>query len=87
MAAYQMFWSRAEASFVSFDQRRAWSDLGSMAGAEAAAARPPKKLGAEWCQCAVGGGVDCGGPCYGGTCEPYYGCGSIGTSLCNGFCG
>ena len=87
MAAYQMFWSRAETSFVSFDQRRAWADLGSMAGAAPAAARPPKKLGAEWCQCSTSSTVDCGGPCYGGTCEPYSGCGSSGTSWCNGLCG
>ncbi len=41
MAAYQKFWSRAETSFVSFDQRRGWGDLGSMAGAAAPAARRP----------------------------------------------
>jgi hypothetical protein len=88
MAAYQMFWTRASESFVSFDQRRAWGDIGSMAGAEAAAARPPKKLGAEWCQCSTAsGGFDCGGPCYGGNCEPFGGCGSSGTNWCNGFCG
>jgi hypothetical protein len=93
VAAYQNFWSRAEASFVSFDQRRGWGDLGSMAGASApaaAAARPPKKLGAEWCQCGTPtGNFDCfGGVCYGGGgCQPFAGCGSSGSGWCNGICG
>jgi hypothetical protein len=87
VAAYQNFWSRAEASFVSFDQRRAWGDIGSMAGA-AAVARPPKKAGADWCQCNTGsGGFDCGGVCYGGGCLEFGGCGSSGSALCNGMCG
>jgi hypothetical protein len=88
MAAYQMFWSRAAESFVSVEQRRGWSDLGSMAGAEAAAARPPKKLGADWCQCSVSSGTyDCGGACYSSDCQGFGGCGSSGTSWCNGVCG
>lgn len=92
MAAYQMFWARASESFASFDQRRAWGDIGSMAGAPAAAAaaaRPPKKLGADWCQCSTSSAsFDCfGGPCYGGGCEAFSGCGSSGTNWCNGFCG
>lgn len=87
-AAYQKFWSKASESFVSFEQRRAWGDLGSLAGAEAAAARPPKKLGADWCQCGTSSAaVDCGGPCYGGGCVEFSGCGSSGTNWCNGFCG
>jgi hypothetical protein len=90
MAAYQNFWSRAEMSFVSFDQRRAWGDLGSMAGAAAPAARPPKKAGADWCQCSPStAGFDCfGGACYGGAgCLEFAGCGSSGSGWCNGICG
>jgi hypothetical protein len=94
MAAYQKFWSRASESFVSFDQRRAWGDLGSMAGAtsgaaQAAGARPPKKAGADWCQCGTAtGAFDCfGGVCYGGGCGEFPGCGSSGSGWCNGICG
>lgn len=89
MAAYQKFWSRAEVSFTSFDERRAWADLGSMAGAAApAAARPPKKASADSCQCATSAGsFDCGGTCFGGNCEPFTGCGPSGTAWCNGVCG
>jgi hypothetical protein len=88
MAAYQNFWSRAETSFVSFDQRRAWGDIGSMAGAVTPAARPPKKAGADWCQCNISTGLfDCGGVCYGGGCLEFGGCGSSGTAVCNGICG
>jgi hypothetical protein len=89
MAAYQKFWSRASESFVSFDQRRAWGDLGSLAGATSPAARPPKKSGADWCQCSTSNSAfDCGGgACYGGGCLEFGGCGSSGTALCNGTCG
>ena len=90
MAAYQKFWSRAAESFVSFDQRRAWGDIGSMAGAvaPAAAARPPKKMGADWCQCNTGSGqLDCGGACFSSDCQGFSGCGASGTSWCNGICG
>jgi hypothetical protein len=88
MHAYQQFWSRAAESFVSTEQRRAWSDLGSMAGAASAAARPPKKAGADWCQCSTAsGGFDCGGVCIGGGCLEFSGCGSSGTNWCNGICG
>jgi hypothetical protein len=86
--AYQQFWARAAESFVSEGQRRAWSDLGSMAGAASAAARPPKKANADWCQCSTAsGGFDCGGVCIAADCQPFGGCGSSGTNWCNGFCG
>lgn len=89
MAAYQNFWLRASDSFVSFDQRRAWGDLGSMAGAAAPSARPPKKMGAEWCQCSMSSATfDCGGgACFSADCQGYSGCGSSGTNWCNGVCG
>jgi hypothetical protein len=88
MAAYQKFWSRAEASFVSFDQRRAWGDIGSIAGATSPAARPMKRAGVGWCECSMASGLfDCGGTCYGADCQPFGGCGSSGTNLCNGVCG
>ena len=90
MAAYQTFWSKASESFVSFDQRRAWADIGALAGAAgpAAAARPPKKLEAGWCECNIwSGATDCGGPCYATGCMEYTGCGSGGTNWCNGTCG
>jgi hypothetical protein len=91
MAAYQTFWSRASVSFVSFDQQRAWADIGAVAGAKTTA-RPPKgKTNSDlpWCECNQGsGGVDCGGGgCYGGDCVAFGGCGSSGTLMCNGFCG
>jgi hypothetical protein len=88
MAAYQKFWSRASESFVSFDQRRAWGDLGSMAGAASPAARPPKKANADWCNCSIASPAwDCGGPCYTTGCQEMGGCGSSGTNWCNGVCG
>jgi hypothetical protein len=94
MAAYQKFWSRASESFVSFEQKRAWGDLGAVAGAEAvaakaAAAKPPQKTNADYCQCAYGNGAfDCfGAPCYGGGCIEFSGCGSSGVAWCNGICG
>jgi hypothetical protein len=88
MAAYQTFWSRASESFVSFDQRRAWADLGSIAGAPAAA-RPPKgKSSQDWCQCSTASApYDCGGACFGSDCQGFAGCGSSGTNWCNGVCG
>jgi hypothetical protein len=92
MQSYQQFWSRAAESFVATEQRRAWSDLGAVAGAvsPSAAARPPKgKSNAEWCQCSTASSAfDCGGGiCFGGNCEPFSGCGSSGTNWCNGLCG
>ena len=87
MHAYQQFWSRASESFGSMEQRRAWSDLGAVAGAVSVAAKPPRTK-SDGCQCNNAQGLfDCGGPCYVSSCEPYVGCGSIGSSLCNGYCG
>jgi hypothetical protein len=89
MAAYQQFWSRAAGSFVSFDQRRAWADLGSMAGAASpAAVRPPTKTNADGCYCSIATPLwDCGGPCYVTGCQEMGGCGPSGTNWCNGTCG
>lgn len=85
MSAYQTFWTKASESFVSFDQRRAWGDIGALAGAAAA---PAKRSGADWCQCSTAsGGFDCGGACYSSACQPFGGCGSSGTNWCNGVCG
>lgn len=88
MAAYQNFWSRASESFVSFDQRRAWGDLGSVAGAKPIEARPPKKASGDSCQCSTAtGGFDCGGvACFGADCQGFAGCGPNGSGWCNGFC-
>jgi hypothetical protein len=89
MHAYQLFWARAAESFVSTEQRRGWSDLGSVAGAASAAAKPPKgKTNADWCQCSTAsGGFDCGGvACLGADCQGFGGCGPSGTNFCNGFC-
>jgi hypothetical protein len=90
MHAYQLFWTRAAESFVSTEQRRGWSDLGSVAGAvSAAAARPPKgKSSSEWCQCSTANSqFDCfGSPCFGADCQAFAGCGSSGSAWCNGFC-
>jgi hypothetical protein len=87
MAAYQKFWSRASESFVSFDQKRAWGDLGSMAGAKTAA-KPPR-TNSDGCQCSTAhSSFDCwGGTCFGAMCEPFVGCGAMGNALCNGYCG
>jgi hypothetical protein len=88
-AAYQQFWTRAANSFESFDQRRAWADIGALAGAKASA-RPPKKAGAAGCECNPGSvGFDCGGgTCFTGTgCGEFAGCGSSGSGWCNGLCG
>jgi hypothetical protein len=93
MAAYQRFWTRASESFMSFDQRRAWGDLGSMAGAKAAAvpvvgAKPPNKSSADWCQCSTStGAFDCfGAACFSADCQGFAGCGSSGSAWCNGVC-
>jgi hypothetical protein len=91
MHAYQTFWSRAAESFGSTEQRRAWSDLGAVAGAVSAAAKPPKgkSSSAEWCQCSPASGqFDCGGgSCFPADCQGFGGCGSSGTNYCSGFCG
>jgi hypothetical protein len=86
MEAYQKFWSRASGSFVSFDQRRAWGDLGAVAGAKAAA-KPPK-TNAGGCECSTASaGFDCGGvQCFAGGCEEFPGCGPNGSGWCNGIC-
>jgi hypothetical protein len=90
MEAYQKFWSRASESFVSFDQRRAWGDLGAVAGAKAAAVGPPKsKTNSDWCQCSTASMLfDCGGGlCFAGGCQEFAGCGPNGSGWCNGICG
>jgi hypothetical protein len=82
MQTYQQFWSRASQSFSSFDQARAWHDLGAVAGAK------PPRTRSDGCQCSTAHGLyDCGGSCVGAGCEGYPGCGPIGTAWCNGFCG
>jgi hypothetical protein len=88
MHAYQLFWARAEGSFVSTEHRRNWADLGSVAGALSAAKPPRTKSSSDWCQCAQGHALfDCGGgSCYAAMCEPFGGCGSSGNALCNGYC-
>jgi hypothetical protein len=87
MAAYQLFWARAEGAFVSFEHRRAWGDLGSVAGAQAVAQKS-KKANADYCQCSTAtGGFDCGGvACFGADCQGFPGCGPSGGGWCNGIC-
>jgi hypothetical protein len=88
MHAYQQFWTRASEAFGSTEQRRNWSDLGSVAGAVSMAAKPPRTKSAEGCQCSNAHGLfDCGGSCYVAGCDPYPGCGPSGSAWCNGYCG
>jgi hypothetical protein len=85
--AYQKFWARASASFVSFDERRAWGDIGALAGAKGSAAKSPK-TNAAGCECSTAtANFDCGGVlCFAGGCQEFPGCGPIGSGWCNGLC-
>lgn len=92
------FWSHAETSFTSPDQRRPWTDIGSniapplalnTSGLERFALRSLAASGDGACYCNANAN-DCGGGgwnCFGGGCTVLStGCGALLLQQCNGEC-
>jgi hypothetical protein len=87
--SFRTFWSRADASFTSPDQRRAWFDIGGLNAARAQVVLVDS-VGAlkanVGCDCSFSF-QDCGTwGCYEGSCTQSTGCGPGGGSRCDGIC-
>lgn len=86
----RLFWSRAESSFTFPDQRRLWTDVGSIAVFSdqvlPGLPRSTSASRADNCECSISQ-QDCGGwSCVNGSCTPSGGCGVGGAYTCNGIC-
>jgi len=87
--SFRTFWSRADASFTSPDQRRAWFDIGGLnaARSEVLLVDSANALKASaTCDCSVTF-QDCGSwACWEGSCNQTGGCGPGATFRCDGIC-
>jgi hypothetical protein len=94
--SFRQFWSRAEPSFATSDQRRPWTDIGSNVAPQLTLNTSSLEgfvptlasNGDSGCWCNVSFN-DCPGGwnCYGTGCTPTFtGCGPIGVDPCNGEC-
>jgi hypothetical protein len=90
--SFRAFWSRAESSFTSPDQRRPWLDIGI---SSASSSNTPSLLEtsltmprlAENCECSAGWQTDCGSwGCEHSNCNQQGGCGPGGAYTCDGIC-
>lgn len=89
--SFRRFWSRAESSFTSPDQRRPWMDIGNSSASSShvfSALDKPlsvSRLG-EPCECNFSW-QDCGSwSCMETNCNQQSGCGSGGAYTCDGIC-
>jgi hypothetical protein len=90
--SFRLFWSRAEPSFTSPDQRRPWMDIGNLSGSSNhGPSALDKPLSAsrlnEFCECSAGWQTDCGSwGCMHSDCTYRAGCGPGGGYTCDGIC-
>jgi hypothetical protein len=82
--SFRKFWSRAEPSFASLDQRRPWMDIGKFSASSSQILDVSRQDAS--CECSATW-QDCGSwGCEESTCTRHGGCGPGGAYTCDGIC-